>query len=147
MWPSVRLQDFKQDTTSALERRIPAAWSKANRCTGTDADGLTKAMTCVSGETLAIKPRSVLKPVKEHYFIVLLPAVVFIESNLYWTTLSVPTRTYWKRIVTRSDIYRKRAGSWLRNFVITYLSIPTSKYSVMQYIALWIHLTEQLNNK
>jgi len=111
MWPSVRLQDFKQDSTSALERRIPAAWSKANRCTGTDADGLTKAMTCVFGETLAIKPRSVLKPVKEHYFIVLLPAVVFIESNLYWTTLSVPTRTYRNGIVTRRDVYGKRAGS------------------------------------
>jgi hypothetical protein len=40
-------------------------------------------MTCVAGETLTVKLRFALKQIKEHYFIMLLPAVVFIESNLY----------------------------------------------------------------
>ena len=94
IWLSERLPDLKQDPARCLLhcRQMPR--------------GLTNAMTCVAGETLTMKLRFALKQIKEHYFIMLLPAVVFIESNLYWTTsLSNPTRTYWDRSAARKQVH------------------------------------------
>jgi hypothetical protein len=45
--------------------------------------GRTNSVTRVFCETLIIKLPSVQEQIKERYFIVLLPAVVFIERNLY----------------------------------------------------------------